>query len=197
MPLPAGRPATTIAIDHRGHGSHQVRAVGSALVGEPKITAATRFVTARWARWPDPQFHISSPLFLGRPAVTNGPLPGTQQQRPRDEGRSRRPGRDIMHPMFVKLFIETDADDLSPRRTSGAARAGPGEPGRPWPSGPPPWPGAPAAALTDDPPAVVVRRFQMRCNPRSRWMATCRHQPRSGAADDGGRPAAGPEGAQP
>src|SRR5262249_28139339 len=23
-----------------------------------------------------------------------------------------RPGRDIMHPMFVKLFIETDADDL-------------------------------------------------------------------------------------
>jgi len=64
--------------------------------------------------WPDPQFHVSSPSFLGRPAVTNGPIPGTQRQRPRDEGRSRGPGRDIMHPMFVKLFIEIDADDLPP-----------------------------------------------------------------------------------
>ena len=32
-----------------------------------------------------------------------------------------------MHPMFVKLFIETDADVCWPRkRPSGAARAGPG-----------------------------------------------------------------------
>jgi len=28
-----------------------------------------------------------------------------------DEGR-RRSGKDIMHPMFVKLFIKTHADDL-------------------------------------------------------------------------------------
>ena len=43
-----------------------------------------------------------------------------------------------MHPMFVKLFIESDADDLPPEEDGGAARAGPGEPGRPWWSGPPP-----------------------------------------------------------
>jgi hypothetical protein len=42
------------------------------------------------------------------------------------------PGEGIMHPMFVKLFIETDADVCWPRkRPSGAARAGPGAIGRP------------------------------------------------------------------
>ena len=37
-----------------------------------------------------------------------------------------------MHPMFVKLFIESDADDLlAEEEVSGAARAGPGVTG--WP----------------------------------------------------------------
>jgi hypothetical protein len=36
------------------------------------------------------------------------PVKGTA----RNEHRRRPRGRDIMHPAFVKLFIETDADDL-------------------------------------------------------------------------------------
>ena len=37
-----------------------------------------------------------------------------------------------MHPMFVELFIESDADDLPAEEgSSGAARAGPGVIGRP------------------------------------------------------------------
>jgi len=80
-----------------------------------------------------------------------------------------------MHPMFVKLFTETDADDLPPgedgrRRARRSRRARPA-----WPSGPPPAAGS--TAVTGDPTAVVVRRSQMRCNPRVRWVATCRHQP--------------------
>lgn len=42
----------------------------------------------------------------------DGPDAGTQQQRPVRQGCGRRYERDIMHPMFVKLFIETDPDDL-------------------------------------------------------------------------------------
>jgi len=45
------------------------------------------------------------------PAVTDGADAGTQQQWPARQGCGRRYGRDIMHPMFVKLFIETDPDD--------------------------------------------------------------------------------------
>ena len=44
-----------------------------------------------------------------------------------------------MHPMFVELFIETDADDLlaseeARRRQGGAPHAGPGAIDRLWPS---------------------------------------------------------------
>ena len=38
-----------------------------------------------------------------------------------------------MHLMFVKLFIETDADDLLGGRPGDAPRAGPGAIDRPWP----------------------------------------------------------------
>ncbi|HET9972981.1 MAG TPA: hypothetical protein VFQ68_32425 [Streptosporangiaceae bacterium] len=55
-----------------------------------------------------------------------------------------------MHPMFVKLFMETDVDDLLFGRTGGAAPAGPGEPSRRWPSGPPPVTGS----ATGNPAAV-------------------------------------------
>ena len=103
-----------------------------------------------------------------------------------------------MHPMFVKLFIETDADELSAqedgrRRARRSRRARP-----PWSSGPASVAGASAAAVTDDPSAAVVGRFQMRCNPRCHWtVAICRHQPPGGAADGRGGSAAGREGAQP
>ena len=68
--------------------------------------------------------------FLGRPSRNGRPRAGTQQQRPWDDGRGRRPGRDIMHPMFAKLFIESDPDDLAPeedrrRRARQSRRARP------------------------------------------------------------------------
>ena len=44
-----------------------------------------------------------------------------------------------------------------PGMTGGVAHAGPGEPGRPWSSGPPPVAGSIAAAVTGDPPAVAIR----------------------------------------
>jgi hypothetical protein len=49
---------------------------------------------------------------------TLGTVRGPGEYRPDPESHllstsfRRRPGEDIMHPMFVKLFIETDADDL-------------------------------------------------------------------------------------
>jgi hypothetical protein len=61
---------------------------------------------------PDPQSHIFRSSFLVQRTVTDGPDAGTKQQRPAHEGCGRRSGRDIMHPMFVQLFIETDPDDL-------------------------------------------------------------------------------------
>jgi hypothetical protein len=41
----------------------------------------------------------------------DGVIPGLNNSGPRTT-RSRRPGRDTMHPMFVGLFMKTDADDL-------------------------------------------------------------------------------------
>ena len=58
-------------------------------------------------------------------------MPGLTKQRPRD----------IMHPMFVQLFIESGAHDLPPEEDR-RPRAGPGEPGQPWSDGPP-WQTAP------------------------------------------------------
>jgi hypothetical protein len=57
-------------------------------------------------------------------------MPGLSNSGPGDVGRSHRPGRGIMHPMFVQLFIESDADDLPPeedrwRRARRSRRARP------------------------------------------------------------------------
>jgi hypothetical protein len=38
--------------------------------------------------------------------------PWDGKQRPGNSGPPAEPRRDIMHPMFVKLFLEPDADDL-------------------------------------------------------------------------------------
>ena len=62
-----------------------------------------------------------------------------------------------MHPMFVKLFIETDADDLPSeedwrRRARRSRRARPAMAVRPAPVA-----GSIAAAVTGDPPAVAIR----------------------------------------
>ena len=76
-------------------------------------------------------FPSAAGAIIPGPARRNGwPHAWTQQQRRWDEGCSRRLGRDIMHPMFVKLFIEGDADDLPPeedwrRRARRSRRARP------------------------------------------------------------------------
>jgi hypothetical protein len=62
-------------------------------------------------RQPDSHSHLPGTPVLVRSAVTDGLVPGLSNNGPRT--RMRPPAReDIMHPMFVKLLIETDADDV-------------------------------------------------------------------------------------
>jgi hypothetical protein len=58
---------------------------------------------------------LPSTLLLVQSAVTDDPMPGLNNSGPRTRNAAAEPGEGhTMHPMFVKLFIETDADDLLP-----------------------------------------------------------------------------------
>jgi hypothetical protein len=102
-----GRPGTAAFVILMADGVAGLAEYGSPFERGRRARFPRRATSCR----PDPQSHIVCSSFLAQRAVTDGPDAGTQQQRPAHDGCGRRPGRDIMHPMFVQLFIETGPDD--------------------------------------------------------------------------------------
>ena len=124
-------------------------------------------------------------------------MPGLSNSGPRIRNAAARPGRDIMHPMFVKLFIQTDADDLLPEQDRRRRARRSRRPGRPWPRGPRPVTGSTGCGRDRRPAGRRPAGSPMRRNP----LVPDGNRPASAPATEplvavtGPRPA--PEGAQP